>query len=161
MTGADANSQDTRPAVTTQPLLGVAGLLLSALIATYTGRWTSLGLADIRGALHFGVDEGSWINTPFNASMLGFALMGHYIAVREEFHSNIQPGPAPHLAGLSAIGRAAEVLGPQVRLQADTLVILDSFLLLTTCCVACLVVVSFMSKVPTQCRQVTAAPLEA
>jgi len=180
MTGADANSQDTRPAVTTQPLQGVAGLLLSALIATYTGRWTSLGLADIRGALHFGVDEGSWINTPFNASMLGFALMGHYIAVREEFHSNIvgpnvqlrnrlinsrllglQHGPAPHLAGLSAIGRAAEVLGLQVRLQADTLVVLDSFLLLTTCCVACLVVVSFMSKVPTQCRQVTAAPLEA
>jgi hypothetical protein len=89
MTGADANSQNTRPAVTTQSLLGISGLLLSA------------------------------------------------------------------------IGRAAEVLGPQVRLQADTLVILDSFLLLTTCCVACLVVVSFMSKVPTQYRLVTAAPLEA
>jgi hypothetical protein len=65
MTGADANTQDTRPAVTTHPLLGVA------------------------------------------------------------------------------------------------LAISDSFLLLATCCVACLVVVSFMSKVPTQYRQGTDASVEA
>jgi hypothetical protein len=37
MTGPDVNTQDTRPAVTTQPLLGVAGVLLGALIATCTG----------------------------------------------------------------------------------------------------------------------------
>jgi hypothetical protein len=36
-----------------------------------------------------------------------------------------------------------------------------SFLFLATCCAACLVAVSFMSKVPTQYRQVTAAPVEA
>jgi DHA2 family multidrug resistance protein len=83
----------------------------------------SVGPADIRGALHLGVDEGAWINTAFNAS--------------------------------------AEVLGLQVRQQAYTLAISDSFLLLATCCVACLVVVSFMSRVPTQYRQVTAAPVEA
>jgi DHA2 family multidrug resistance protein len=59
------------------------------------------------------------------------------------------------------MGRAAEVLGLQVRQQAYTLAISDSFLLLATCCVVCLVVVSFMSKVPTQYRQVTAAPVEA
>jgi MFS transporter, DHA2 family, multidrug resistance protein len=35
------------------------------------------------------------------------------------------------------------------------------FLLLATGCVVCPVVVSFMSKVPTQYRQVTAAPVEA
>jgi DHA2 family multidrug resistance protein len=88
MTGADANTQDTRPAVTTHPLLGVVG-------------------------------------------------------------------------GLIAMGRAAELLGLQVHQQAYTLAISDSFLLLATCCVACLVVVSFMSKVPIQYRQVTAAPVEA
>jgi DHA2 family multidrug resistance protein len=58
------------------------------------------------------------------------------------------------------MGRAAEVLGLQVRQQAYTLAIFDSFFLLATCCAACLVVVSFMSKVPTQYRQVTAAPVE-
>ena len=58
MTGPDAKPQDTRSAVTTHPLLGVAGVLLGALIATCTGCLMSVGLADIRGALHLGVDEG-------------------------------------------------------------------------------------------------------
>ena len=63
MTGPDANTQGTRPAVTTHPLLGVAGVLLGALIATLTGRLMRVGLADIQGALHIGVDEGPWINS--------------------------------------------------------------------------------------------------
>ena len=111
---------------------------------------------------------------------MGSTFMGHFIAIREQFHSNmlglnvqlgnglsdyrllgLQHAFAPHSTGLTATGRAAEVLGLQVRLQAFTLAISDSFLLLTTCCVACLVVVAFMSTVPTQYRQVTAAPMEA
>ena len=106
--------------------------------------------------------------------------MGHFIAIREEFHSNmlglnvqlgngitdyrllgLQHAFAPHSTGLTAVGRAAEVLGLQVRQQAFTLAISDSFLLVAACCVACLVVVAFMSTVPTQYRQVTAAPVEA
>jgi MFS transporter, DHA2 family, multidrug resistance protein len=111
---------------------------------------------------------------------MGSTFMGHFIAVREEFHSNmlglnvhlgngltdsrllgLQHAFSPHSTGLTAMGRAAEVLGLQVRQQAYTLAISDSFLLVATCCVACLVVVSFMSKVPTQYQQVTAAPVEA
>jgi MFS transporter, DHA2 family, multidrug resistance protein len=111
---------------------------------------------------------------------MGSTFMGHFIAVREQFHSNmlglnvqlgndltnyrllgLQHAFASHSTGLTAAGRAAEVLGLQVRQQAFTLAISDSFLLLATGCVACLVVVSFMSKVPTQYRQVTAAPVEA
>ena len=106
--------------------------------------------------------------------------MGHFIAVREHFHSNmlglyvrlgngltnsrllgLQHAFAPQSTGLTATGRAAEVMGLQVRQQAFTLAISDSFLLLATCCVACLVVVAFMSTVPTQYRQVTAVPVEA
>jgi MFS transporter, DHA2 family, multidrug resistance protein len=79
MTGSVANTQDTRPAVTTHPLLGVAGVLLGALIATCTGRLMSVGLADIRGALHLGVDEGSWINTAFNASMMFIGPFSVYL----------------------------------------------------------------------------------
>jgi DHA2 family multidrug resistance protein len=110
----------------------------------------------------------------------GGVFMGHFIAVREEFHSNmlglnVQFGNlltdhrllglgrafVPHSTGSTAVGRAAEVLGLQVRQQAFTLAIADSFLLVTACCVACLVVVAFMSTVPTQYRQVVAAPAEA
>ena len=111
---------------------------------------------------------------------IGSTFMGHFIAVREQFHSNVlglsvqlgngltdyrllglQHAFASRSTGLTAAGRAAEVLGLQVRQQAFTLAISDSFLLLATCCVACLVVVAFMSKVPTQYRQVTAAPVES
>jgi len=111
---------------------------------------------------------------------LGGVFMGHFIAVREEFHSNmlglnVQLGTlltdhrlfglghafAPHSTGPTAVGRAAAVLALQVRQQAFTLAISDSFILVAACCVACLVVVSFMSRVPTQYRQVVAAPLEA
>src|SRR5580700_7535728 len=79
MTGPDANAHDTQPVVTTHPLLGVAGVLLGALIATCTGRLMSVGLADIRGALHLGVDEGAWINTTFNASMMFIGPFSVYL----------------------------------------------------------------------------------
>src|ERR1700761_2061939 len=79
MTGPDANAQDNRPTITTHPLLGVAGVLLGALIATCTGRLMSVGLADIRGALHLGVDEASWLNTSFNASMMFIGAFSVYL----------------------------------------------------------------------------------
>jgi DHA2 family multidrug resistance protein len=111
---------------------------------------------------------------------LGATFMGHFIAVREQFHSNmlglnVQLGSsltdhrifglgyafASHSTGPTADGRAAGVLGLQVRQQAFTLAISDSFVLVAACCVACLLVVAFMSKVPTQYRQVVTAPAEA
>jgi DHA2 family multidrug resistance protein len=111
---------------------------------------------------------------------MGAVFMGHFIAIREEFHSNmlglnvqlgngitdlrllgLQHAFSSYSTGPTAIGRAAEVLGLQVRQQAFTLAISDSFLLVAACCLACLVVVAFMSTVPTQYRQVTAAPVEA
>jgi DHA2 family multidrug resistance protein len=79
MTGPDVNAQDSHPVVTTHPLLGVAGVLLGALIATCTGRLMSVGLADIRGALHLGFDEGAWINTAFNASMMFIGPFSVYL----------------------------------------------------------------------------------
>jgi DHA2 family multidrug resistance protein len=213
------------------------------------------GLADIRGALHLGIDEGAWMNTRFNACMMFIGSFSVYLggllgprrvlwACARIFtavsfmipfcHSLEGVIPLLIIAGHSArmfcpltlsfvlrslpmrfvlLGIAiyatdiifttdmAQVwesflaehlswhwifwngtiltpimialvhfgipwqplpkpLGLQVRQQASTLAISDSFLLLTTCCVACLVVVSFMSKVPTQYRQVTAAPVE-
>lgn len=79
MTGPDVNTHESQPVVTTHPLLGVVGVLLGALIATCTGRLMSVGLADIRGALHLGVDEGSWINTAFNASMMFIGPFSVYL----------------------------------------------------------------------------------
>lgn len=111
---------------------------------------------------------------------MGAAFMGHFIAIREQFHSNmiglnVQFGNyltdhrlfglrgafGSYSTGLTATGRAAEVLALQVRQQAFTLAISDSFVLVALCCVACLVVVAFMSSVPTQYQQIIASSTEA
>ncbi|WP_321888220.1 MFS transporter [Paraburkholderia bannensis] len=48
----------------------IGAVLLGAMISTLTSRITSLGLADIRGALGVGFDDGSWINTAFTAAQM-------------------------------------------------------------------------------------------
>ena len=55
----------------TTPLIGVAAVLLGAFISTLNTRVTTFGLADIRGALGLGFDEGSWITTVFGAGANG------------------------------------------------------------------------------------------
>jgi len=103
--------------------------------------------------------------------------MQHFISTREQFHSNIlglgvqlgEPATNQRLLGLSAgmlsrssglttaVGRAADILGLQVRQQAFTLAITDSFQLVATSVVCCLIVVACMARVPTQYQQVVKA----
>jgi MFS transporter, DHA2 family, multidrug resistance protein len=79
MTSPPAGASEPAATLTTHPILGVAGVLLGAMIATCTGRLMSVGLADIRGSLHLGVDEASWINTSFNASMMFIGPFSVYL----------------------------------------------------------------------------------
>src|SRR6201998_3852594 len=79
MTSPGVKASEIRPTLTTPPVLGVAGVLLGAMIATSTGRLMSVGLPDLRGALHLGVDEASWINTTFNASMMFIGPFSVYL----------------------------------------------------------------------------------
>jgi outer membrane protein TolC len=51
MTSPDVKTLEAHPIPTAHPVLGVAGVLLGAMIATCTGR-LSVGLADIRGPVH-------------------------------------------------------------------------------------------------------------
>jgi DHA2 family multidrug resistance protein len=106
----------------------------------------------------------------------GAAFMQHFLAIREQFHSNIlglgvqlgDPSTRQRLLGLSAglssqsagnaAARAGEILGLQVRRQAFTLAITDSFTLVAWSVVGCLCVVACMTRVSTQYQQVVAAP---
>src|SRR3981189_255976 len=45
------------------PWMGLLAVLLGTFISTLTTRLSSFGLADIRGAVHAGFDEGAWITT--------------------------------------------------------------------------------------------------
>ena len=75
-----ASPASPTPAVKkTHPLLGVFGVLLGASIATCSGRLISVGLMDLRGALHLGADEASWIGTAFNAAMMFIGPFSVYL----------------------------------------------------------------------------------
>jgi DHA2 family multidrug resistance protein len=63
-TGASA------PARSLRPLVGVAAVLMGAFIATLNTRLTTVGLADIRGGLSLGFDEGSWLTSVFSAAQM-------------------------------------------------------------------------------------------
>jgi DHA2 family multidrug resistance protein len=67
------------PVITTRPVIGVFGVLLGAMIATSMGRLISVGLVDLRGALHLGVDEASWIGTAFNAALMFIGPFSVYL----------------------------------------------------------------------------------
>ncbi len=45
------------------PWFGLAAVLLGTFISTLTGRLSTFGLTDIRGAVHAGFDDGAWITT--------------------------------------------------------------------------------------------------
>ena len=103
---------------------------------------------------------------------MGAAFMGHFIAVREELHSNllglhvqrgtwITDGSVGQLTaglysksyGLSeAVGRAADVVGGRVRLQAYTLTFIDGFHLVAWACVVTLVLAILLRKSPLSYR---------
>jgi DHA2 family multidrug resistance protein len=52
------------------PVLGIAGVILGAGIVTLAGRLLSLGLADLKGNVGIGFDEGSWISSAFNVALV-------------------------------------------------------------------------------------------
>jgi len=65
--GPGAPAPPAGPAAPPQPAgvpwLGLTAVLMGTFISTLTGRLSSFGLADIRGALDAGFDEGAWITT--------------------------------------------------------------------------------------------------
>jgi DHA2 family multidrug resistance protein len=53
-----------------RPLVAVAAVLIGAFISTLNTRVTTFGLADIRGGLGLGFDEGSWLTSAFSATQM-------------------------------------------------------------------------------------------
>jgi MFS transporter, DHA2 family, multidrug resistance protein len=59
---------------TSIPWLGMLGVLMGTFISTLNGRLSSFGLADIRGAVGAGFDEGAWITTALTAAQMFITL---------------------------------------------------------------------------------------
>src|SRR6266566_2463201 len=52
------------------PLLGILGVIIGAGVVTLTGRMISLGLADLKGNLGIGFDDGAWVSSAFNIALM-------------------------------------------------------------------------------------------
>jgi DHA2 family multidrug resistance protein len=53
-----------------RPLVGLVGIFLAAMMAGLNTRVGALALADVRGALGFGLDDASWLTTAYSAGEL-------------------------------------------------------------------------------------------
>jgi DHA2 family multidrug resistance protein len=61
------------------PKLGILAVVMGAALASLTARLLSLGLADLRGHLGLGVDEGAWIGTAFNTATVFIGPLTVYL----------------------------------------------------------------------------------
>jgi len=50
--------------------LGILGVLIGAGLVTLTGRMLSLGLADLKGHVGISFDQGAWLDSAYNASLM-------------------------------------------------------------------------------------------
>jgi DHA2 family multidrug resistance protein len=64
-----------------RPYIGILGVLLGAIMSTLGSRVTTLGLADLRGGLHAGFDEGAWITTSFGIGQMLVGVASPYLGV--------------------------------------------------------------------------------
>lgn len=65
--------------VSTKPLLGILGVIIGAGLVTLTGRMLSLGLADLKGHVGIGFDEGAWLDSAYNGALMFIGPFSVYL----------------------------------------------------------------------------------
>jgi DHA2 family multidrug resistance protein len=64
-----------------RPFIGMVAVLLGAVIATLYTRITNYGLADLRGAVHAGFDEGAWIPTAGTVGQMAIGPLAAWLGL--------------------------------------------------------------------------------
>ena len=62
-----------------RPYVGLIGVLLGSIMGTLGSRVTTFGLADLRGGLSVGFDEGAWITTSFGVGQMMIGVCSTYL----------------------------------------------------------------------------------
>src|ERR1700748_408825 len=62
-----------------RPYVGLLGVLLGSAMGALGSRVTSFGLADLRGGLSAGFDEGAWITTSFGIGQMLIGVASPYL----------------------------------------------------------------------------------
>jgi MFS transporter, DHA2 family, multidrug resistance protein len=65
--------------VSTRPLIGILGVVLGAGLVTLTGRMLTLGLADLKGHVGISFDNGAWLDSAYNASLMFIGPFSVYL----------------------------------------------------------------------------------
>src|SRR6201993_2027471 len=65
--------------VSTRPLLGILGVVTGAGLVTLAGRMLTLGLPDLKGHVGISFDNGAWLDSAFNASLLFIGPFSVYL----------------------------------------------------------------------------------
>src|ERR1700761_3051906 len=65
--------------ISTRPLLGILGVIIGAGLVTLTGRMLSLGLADLKGHVGVSYDDGSWLDSAYNAALMFIGPFSVYL----------------------------------------------------------------------------------
>jgi DHA2 family multidrug resistance protein len=65
--------------VSTRPLLGILGVVTGAGLVTLAGRMLSLGIADLKGHVGVSFDDGAWLDSAYNASLMFIGPFTVYI----------------------------------------------------------------------------------
>jgi MFS transporter, DHA2 family, multidrug resistance protein len=76
---ADDRAAHAPSAISARPFIGVLAVLIGAIISTLDSRITNFGLADVRGAVHAGFDEGAWITTAFTVGQMMIGPMSAWL----------------------------------------------------------------------------------
>jgi len=86
------------------PWLGLLAVLMGTFISTLNGRLSTFGLADIRGALHIGFDQGAWITTAQTVAQMLIAPVAIWIG-------GVQ-GPRRALLEAATVFAVVELIAP-------------------------------------------------
>jgi len=65
--------------VSTRPLLGILGVVTGAGLVTLAGRMLTLGLSDLKGHVGIGFDNGAWLDSAYNASLMFIGPFSVYL----------------------------------------------------------------------------------
>jgi len=65
--------------ITTRSLLGIVGVIIGAGLVTLTGRMLSLGMADLKGHVGISYDQGAWLDSAYNASLMFIGPFSVYL----------------------------------------------------------------------------------
>jgi len=65
--------------ISIRSLLGIIGVLIGAGLVTLTGRMLTMGLADLKGHVGISYDQGAWLDSAYNASLMFIGPFSVYI----------------------------------------------------------------------------------